>query len=193
MPRDKQFNVDEALTQAMHAFWAHGYEATSMQELVDCMGINRGSIYATFGDKHALFIQALRHYDRHHREQWLSALAAANEPKAAVLAAFDGAIEATLAQKNSDGCFLVNVALELSPHDGQVAEIVAAGLCETEDFFRRMITAGQQSGSIRVDIDAASTASALLGLFTGLRVLSRSRPEKPLLTALADQAAAMLA
>ena len=49
MPWEKQFDHDEALSKAMGAFWAHGYEATSMQDLVDCMGVNRGSLYATFG------------------------------------------------------------------------------------------------------------------------------------------------
>ncbi len=47
MPWEKQFDTDEALAKAMHAFWARGYEATSMQDLVDCMGVNRGSLYAT--------------------------------------------------------------------------------------------------------------------------------------------------
>lgn len=73
MPWEKQFDVDDALTKAMHAFWARGYEATSIRDLVDRMGINRGSIYATFGDKRSLFIQALRHYDTRHREAWLGA------------------------------------------------------------------------------------------------------------------------
>ena len=63
MPWEKQFDSDAVLDKAMQAFWARGYEATSMQDLVDCMGINRGSLYATFGDKHSLFIQALRRYD----------------------------------------------------------------------------------------------------------------------------------
>ena len=64
MPRTKQFKVDEAVIKAMHVFWKHGYGPTSMQDLVHCMGIGRGSIYDTFGSKHGLFVRALRVYHR---------------------------------------------------------------------------------------------------------------------------------
>ena len=70
-------------------FVRDGYEATSMQDLVDCMGINRGSLYATFGDKRALFIRALRHYDAIHRAAWVARLLATHTPKSAIVAAFD--------------------------------------------------------------------------------------------------------
>ena len=62
MPRKKQFEVDEALTKAMREFWGRGYHPTSMQDLVDCMGIGRGSIYDTFGSKRGLFMRSLDHY-----------------------------------------------------------------------------------------------------------------------------------
>ena len=67
MPWEKSFDTEEALGKAMAAFWARGYEATSMQDLVDCMGIGRGSIYAAFGDKRRLFMRALALYDDRHR------------------------------------------------------------------------------------------------------------------------------
>lgn len=191
MPWEKQFDVDVALTRAMTTFWAHGYEATSIQDLVATMGINRGSLYATFGDKRRLFLEALRKYDHEHRDRGLSALAANNAPRAAILAAFEGAIEAAMGG-NRDGCFLVNTALELSPHDPEIAAVVAEGLRETEGFFHIMIEEGQALGEIPTDLAADQTARALLGLFVGLRVLSRSRPEAPLLRSLADQASALL-
>ncbi len=56
MPWEKQFSTDDVLIKAMNAVWAQGYESTSMQDLVLCMGINRASLYATFGDKRGLFI-----------------------------------------------------------------------------------------------------------------------------------------
>ena len=191
MPWEKQFDSDAVLDKAMQAFWARGYEATSMQDLVDCMGINRGSLYATFGDKRSLFIQALRRYDDRHREAWVATLAA-KSPRESILAAFDGAIAAVLDQGSRDGCLLVNTALELSPHDAEVAKIVARGLAEMEAFFRARIEAGQRAGEIPAAIDALETARALLGLFIGLRVLSRSRPEAALLRALRRQAEALI-
>lgn len=192
MPWEKQFDTDEALRKAMTTFWARGYEATSIQNLVDCMGINRGSLYATFGDKRGLFIQALRRYDAIHRQAWVTALARSGSPRKAIEAAFEGAIAAVLESGSRDGCFLVNTALELSPHDEEVAEIVGHGLVEMEAFFREMIEKGQASGEIPPHVAAADTARALLGLFVGLRVLSRSRPEKSLLRSIASQAEALL-
>jgi TetR/AcrR family transcriptional repressor of nem operon len=179
----------------MRAFWARGYEATSMHDLVACMGLNRGSLYATFGDKRSLFIEALRRYDQTHRAAWLAAIQTANPPKEAVLAAFEGAIRAALdpqADGASDGCFLVNTALELSPHDAEIGAIVARGFAETEDFFHAMIAEGRAAGTIPAGIEPRETARSLLGLFIGLRVLARSRPEPALLQAIARQAEAML-
>jgi TetR/AcrR family transcriptional repressor of nem operon len=192
MPWEKQFNIDEALDRAMRAFWARGYEATSMQDLVGCMGINRGSLYATFGDKRSLFIQALRRYDARHREAWVEALAGSGSARDAILGAFEGVIAAVVDGGARDGCLLVNTALELSPHDAEIAGIVEHGLREMEGFFRRMVETGRASGEIAAGIDPDDTARALLGLFIGLRVLSRSRPEAPLLKSIARQAEALL-
>ncbi len=192
MPWEKQFSTDEVLTKAMHAFWARGYEATSMQDLVASMGINRASIYATFGDKHSLFVQALRTYDERHRAAFLERHREQHPGKAAIVGAFGEVIASALDGGSRDGCLLVNTALELSPHDEAIAEIVSAGLRQVETFFHDMIKTGQALGEIPLSVDAKRTAQALLSLFIGLRVLTRSRPEKALLTSIARQAEAML-
>ena len=192
MPWEKQFNESDVLDKAMQAFWARGYEATSIQDLVDCMGIKRGSIYAAFGDKRALFLKSLEHYETHHRRAWLDSLREGHDPRTAILSVFEGAISVAVSDHNRSGCFLINTAVELSPHDAGVADAVAKGLFETETFFRDAIEDGQLSGDISISIDADETARTLLGLLTGLRVLARSRPERPLLQALANQASALL-
>lgn len=192
MPWEKQFDVDDVLTKAMNAFWARGYEATSMRDLVDCMGIKRGSIYATFGDKRSLFIRALRRYDAIHRQAWVTGLRGFDSPRAAIVGAFSDAVAAVLEAGSRDGCLLVNTALELSPHDPEIAGIVGHGLAEMETFFREMIEKGREAGEIPARVDPVDTARSLLSLFVGLRVLSRSRPEEPLLRSVANQAAALL-
>lgn len=80
MPWAKYFDETEALEKAIRAFWAHGYEATSMQDLLDCTGVNRGSLYATYGDKRTLFLAALRMYDNKMRRELRADLAARNTP-----------------------------------------------------------------------------------------------------------------
>jgi TetR/AcrR family transcriptional repressor of nem operon len=192
MPWEKKFDTDEALERAMHAFWAHGYEATSVQDLLGTMGLNRGSLYATFGDKRSLFIRALRHYDAVYRRTWVTALAEHRSPREVITAAFEEVIATVLEGGSRDGCLLINTALELSPHDPEIRDIVGHGLAEMEAFFREMIEKGRVSGDIPADIDPIETARALLGLFIGLRVLSRSRPEEPLLRSIADHAGTLL-
>ncbi len=192
MPWERQFDHDEALSKAMLAFWARGYEATSIQNLVDCMGINRGSLYATFGDKRSLFIEALRRYDAVYREAWTADIADTLRPRDAILAVFDGAICAALDDGSRDGCLFVNSALEVAPHDPEIAAIVGDGLTAMEEFFSDMIERGQTAGEIASHIDPVDTARSLLSLFIGLRVLTRSRPEAPLLRSVANQAAALL-
>ncbi len=146
MPWEKRFDSEAVLDRAMRAFWARGYEATSIQDLVDCMGLNRGSIYAAFGDKRSLFLRALRHYETCHRRSWLETLQSRHTPRAAILSVFEGAIGAALSDRSLDG---------------------------------------PDSGEIPARIEAVGTARTLLGLLTGLRVRARSRPERPLLEALA--------
>ena len=192
MPWDKQFNVDDALARAMEAFWAKGYEAVSMQDLVDGMGVNRGSMYATFGDKRSLFIQALRLYSVDLLGNYLANLEKQYSPRQTVLRLFDDAVENALADDAHSGCFVVNTSIELAAHDPEIAEIVSTGLSRTENFFGRMISDGQATGEIPRTVNAADASRALLGLMAGLRVLARSRPEEPLLRAIANQAGAML-
>ena len=91
MPREKQFDETAVLGKAMEAFWARGYEATSVRDLVEAMGLHRGSIYAAFGGKRSLFLKALRHYETHRRRAWLEALRRRHGPRAAILSVFEGA------------------------------------------------------------------------------------------------------
>ncbi len=192
MPWEKNFDADEALTKAMHAFWARGYEATSINDLVDCMGINRGSLYATFGDKHSLFLGALRQYRAVHLHDWVASLTRAHGPRDGIVAAFEQAIAAAVEGGSCSGCLLVNTALELSPHDQEVSAFVRNSLIEMETFFRDGIERGQAVGEIPAHIAPVDTARALLGLFIAMRVFSRSRPEESLLRSVANQARAML-
>lgn len=192
MPWEKQFNEVDALEKAMHAFWAHGYEATSIQDLVDCMGIKRGSIYAAFGDKHTLFVKTLEHYETLYCRDRLASLRQHHTPRAAILSVFESGISVAMSDRNRSGCFLINTAIELSPHDPRVARVVARGLSAAETFFRDTVEDGQERGELSRDIDPIDTARAMLGLLTAMRVLARGRPERPLLESIANQAGALL-
>ena len=175
--------------KAVEVFWRQGYKATTVQDLVDHLGIGRSSLYATFGGKRALFLRALRHYDQVFREEAVAEIARSSKsPRQTIKRIFRMASAAILEDGSRDGCLLINTALELSPHDCASEEIVRSAFTGMEGFFRTMIERGQASGEISRDLSATDTARALLGLFIGLRVLARSRPEAPLLRSIEKQA-----
>lgn len=186
MPWEKNFDVDATLTKAMQAFWAHGYEATSMQDLVDATGINRASIYATYGDKRALFLRALRKYDVDVRRRMLEQLGASTAPTEAIATVFDRFIDQTSVPQGNWGCFIVNTALELAAHDSEIAELVNAAQDDIEAFFLAMIRKGQQQGEFAPDRDAAPLARQALAAMLGMLVMIRSRPDAEALTTIRD-------
>jgi TetR/AcrR family transcriptional repressor of nem operon len=188
MPWAKSFDVTETLEKAMQAFWSHGYEATSMQDLVDCTGINRGSLYATYGDKRALFLAALRMYDSKMRRELLAKLEAGNTPHEAIRALFQAFMDDVLEGGSNRGCLLTNTALELAAHDPEVAQIVAHAQEQMEGFFARMIAEGRKRGEIPDHVDVEDAARGLLASLIGLVVLVRSRPDKALLQSIVEDA-----
>lgn len=193
MPRKKEFDVDAVLDKAMTAFWTRGYEATSLNNLLDCMQIQRASLYNAFGDKHTLFLETLRRYDAALRRAEVAKLVQMPSPRQAILGLFRDTIALVVHDGARNGCFLINTALELSPHDPEVAEVVREAFTHMEQqFFRKMIEKGRAIGEIAKSVMPAPTSRALLSLFIGLNVLSRSRPEKLLLESIAKQAEALL-
>lgn len=188
MPWEKSFDVAKTLDKAMQAFWAHGYEATSMQDLVDCTGLNRGSLYATYGDKRTLFLAALRMYDESMCRKLLADLEARYAPREAVRRLFLAFLAQGPGKDGSRGCFLTNTALELAPHDPEIGRIVARAQKRIEAFFARMIRKGKVQGAIAAQVRPAKTARGLLASLIGLVVLTRSRPERTLLQTIVDDA-----
>ena len=96
--------MDETLTKAMNLFWRQGYAATSIADLVACMGIGRGSLYNEFGNKHDLFVWALRHYDEVWRERWVAELVKSSTPRRGILDVFEAAVAVALEAGSRDGC-----------------------------------------------------------------------------------------
>lgn len=186
MPWEKNFDVDATLTKAMQAFWAHGYEATSMQDLVTVTGVNRASIYATYGDKRALFLSALKKYDVDVRRRMFEQLGASAPPTEAIATVFDRFIEQTDVPHGNWGCFIVNTALELAAHDNEIAEMVNAAQDDIEAFFLAMIRKGQQAGEFAVGKDAKALARQALASMLGMLVMIRSRPDAEALRSIRD-------
>lgn len=192
MARPKEFSEVAVLDAAIQCFWAKGFEATSVRDLADEMGITGASLYNAFGDKRALYRRALDQYIAGSFGERSSRIEATLPPRAAIGAFFEEIIERSLNDKERKGCMLVNSALELAPHDREFQKIIAGVLVKVEMFFRRLVQAGQRDGTIARSQPADDLARLLLGAFLGIRVLARARPERELLKGLAHAALSLL-
>lgn len=187
MPWKKNFDVDTARDRAKALFWSRGYEATSMDDLLKCMEINRGSFYATFGSKQDLYLDVLRRYDQHYRCGVLEHLRTEFAPREAILALFDAVRKEASGAKGTRGCFLANATMELASSDKSVAKIIRSAFSETEAFFRAMIVEGQARRAIPTSVDPDIVARTLLGLVLGMRVLARGGSPSPVLKSIVQQ------
>ena len=192
MPWQKTYDETKVLESAMRAFWAHGYQATSMNDLVKATGINRGSIYTAFPNKHRLFMRALEYYDQVYRAEHLASIERQQAPIDAIITVFETAACKPADDNTPWGCLLVNTALELSPHDPEVAQFVDRSLRAVEKFFFARIEAAKRETDIDPALDSKATAKALLSLFLGLRVLTRANTNQSTIDAIIAQARMML-
>jgi TetR/AcrR family transcriptional repressor of nem operon len=192
MARPREFDEVTALEAAIECFWHRGYEATSVRDLADKMGISGPSLYNAYGDKRALFAQALDRYVDHSARALIKRLESSLPPRQAVRRFIEEIIERSVNDRERRGCFLINSALEVAPHDKRLGALIADRLAEIEAFFYRSIKAAQAEGAIGQDRVAKDLARLLLGVLLGIRVLARSKPERALLEGVARPALALL-
>ncbi|MHA6530527.1 TetR/AcrR family transcriptional regulator [Paenibacillus sp. BAC0078] len=171
MARHKEFEVNEVLDKAIHLFWVQGYEKTSMQELVEYMGIHRRSIYDTFGDKHALFMSALKRYEAIQNKK-MRILVEKQEPVKELLRYF---LETTLEKKGDpQGCFIVNSGVELGLLDQEVSSFVEDSYSKTEKLLYNLILVGQQNGELEAKLDPEALSHYFMNAWLGLRTMVKT-------------------
>ncbi|MEM8532827.1 MAG: TetR/AcrR family transcriptional regulator [Chloroflexota bacterium] len=178
MARHKEFDQDKVINKAMDLFWSRGYEATSVQDLVDYLGIGRGSLYDTFGDKRSLYLNALTCYQERSGVELLELFEQTESAKEALQQFFEVQIDAAFADHVQRGCFVVNTAVELAPHDAEIAEKIRAGFGKTEDVFCQLIVKGQETGEIASTQDPRCLARFLLNTLMGLHVMAKAKLER---------------
>ena len=181
MPRLKEFEPDAALDRAMHLFWEKGYEATTMQDLVDRMGINRFSVYSTFGSKHELFLKAL---DRYRDAIALSGpLRVLEQGKGlkSIRKYFQETVDFFASREGWRGCLMTNSSVETAPHDLQTATKVNTHLKRLENAFYKALIYEKRSGDYRGKKNIRDIARFLTGAALGLCVMARGRPGREVL------------
>lgn len=174
MPRQKEFDPDQALTDAMELFWEQGYESTSVQDLVDRLGINRFSLYDTFGSKHELFIRALDRYREEMGSQVLNNLRTSGQGIGAIKAYFAAVIDHLSSAKGKAGCLMVNTLVEQAALDDEVGECVMRNVKALEEAFRLAVERAQDLGEIDSDGNSKQLAEYLATNAIGLNVLGKA-------------------
>ncbi|MEU0230730.1 MULTISPECIES: TetR family transcriptional regulator [unclassified Streptomyces] len=193
MARTKEFDPDAALRAALELFWARGYEATTMAELVEYLGVGRASIYATFGSKHELYLKALDRYAETQDPRIVEELSAPGPALPGVRALVRRfAAEATADEGRLNGCFVTNSAAELGPHDAAVARRVELSWEQLETLLHAALVRARAGGELPADRDPRALARMLLVLMQGMRVVGKASSDPARVGDAAEQALALL-
>ncbi len=174
MARTKAFDKQEALNRAMELFWKKGYHGTSMQDLVDTMQISRSSLYDTFGDKHAIFLQSFRQYKKAQQEV-LASMSEYSDSLTDILAQFfNSLLRDVVSDDEQKGCMIVNCSTELAWEDEAVRAIIQENYEEFEKRFLPVFTLAIKRGEIDIQKNPRAMTRFLYVNMVGLRAVSRS-------------------
>ncbi|MGF1610209.1 MAG: TetR/AcrR family transcriptional regulator [Kiloniellales bacterium] len=173
MARPREFSTEEALDKALQVFWSKGYEAASLCDLLEAMGISKSSFYDTFGSKHELLLAALERYRQTETTRMLDLLGGDSPAKQAIATAFARSIDKLTGAGARQGCFVNNCAVEISPHDPQAAKRVRECQASLEEAFFGAVERGQQAGDIPTRRDARALARFLSTSLAGLAVTAK--------------------
>jgi TetR/AcrR family transcriptional repressor of nem operon len=192
MARPKAFDREAVLDKAMQVFWAKGFEATSVQDLVDATGINRGSLYATFTDKSALYLAALDRYCAQVLAPRLAVLDRDGPVKDAVRALFEQLVCDAVAHGDRRGCLISNAAVELCPEDAAVGGCVGANMQRIESRLQAALARAQAAGELPAERDCRALARFLVNSLHGLRVTAKTTDDPAALHQIIDVTLAAL-
>jgi TetR/AcrR family transcriptional repressor of nem operon len=175
--RTKEFEPDEIADAAMRVFWARGYAATSVQDLVEGTGLSRSSLYSTFESKQGLYQQALRRYQAITTAN-VELMASPGSTKDVIRQLLMRIVEDELGDPQRRGCLVANATLELAGHDESVAELVADNFQRLQKALEKLIVRGQQSGEVAVEKNPRALARFFVSTMQGMRVLSKGSPAR---------------
>jgi AcrR family transcriptional regulator len=176
--RPRAYDAETALKQATDTFWRAGYSGTSLDSISAATGMNPPSLYAAFGNKRALYLQALAHY-------WELSLAATREALAedrplgeSLMLAYDAALSIYFSGKGSArGCFVIGTAVTETLEDAEIRKSVAAGLRAIDADFEARFRDAHDRGELKGDADPA--ALAILASATMHSIAIRARAGTP--------------
>ncbi|BFM15025.1 TetR/AcrR family transcriptional regulator [Maricurvus nonylphenolicus] len=174
MARPTEFDRQKALQAAMHLFWRQGYTATSLRQLLTSMEISRSSLYAAFGDKRQLFIEALHLFS----DRTYAILAKVREetnPAIAIRLFFAATLFEVPSKRMHRGCMMINSVLELADVDQGLSQLASQRLADIEDAFTQCFQQAIDSGLMKTEKTPKQLAQFIMTINQGLRVAARQQ------------------
>lgn len=172
--RPLEFDPHQAALAAMELFWQKGYEATSLQDLLNAMAISKSSFYQAFGSKHDLFEHCLALF----RDRQVKRMQAALEQAASGREFLRSVLQAVAAEAESPtapkGCLIMNTASEFAGRDAGIASLVAEGAREFAGVFRAAVLRAQAEGDIAPERQVDALANYVVGTVSGMKTLAKA-------------------
>jgi TetR/AcrR family transcriptional regulator, transcriptional repressor for nem operon len=187
----KQFDPEIALSEAMKVFWARGYEAASLSELLEQMSIGKKSLYDTFGNKRSLFLKALEHYAQTEMKSIRSLLLAPGSPLANLEHVLQN-LQHMHSMPGSKGCMIGTNIADFDTSDGEIAAVFRGYLQNLEDTYFTVMTRAQKAGELSSTANPRDLARMLLTQTQGMALLGRVLDNEALLKSTVQATIALL-
>ncbi|MCY1254200.1 HTH-type transcriptional repressor ComR [compost metagenome] len=171
--RPRSFDRDQALTLALDVFWRRGYEIASVAELCTAMGINPPSLYAAFGNKTKLFLEAVDFYERTYWGETWRALESESDVHQAIAAFFEAASHILMSPDAPCGCLVALAATNVSPDSVEVSEAIGQLRQEGKGTFVKRLKRAVKEGQLPSGTDVKSLAAALNTMLEGMSIQAR--------------------
>ena len=171
--RPRGFDRDEALARALDVFWQRGYEPASIVELCAAMGINPPSLYAAFGNKATLFLEAVNFYDRKYWDAARVAMGQEPDVYRGIESFFKEAAAILLSPRAPCGCLVVLAAINVSPNSTEVYEAIRSMRRAGKTFFAQRLRQGVEDGQLPRNTDIDSLAATLKAMLEGMSIQAR--------------------
>jgi AcrR family transcriptional regulator len=187
--RPRKTDPDTALADSMKVFWEKGFQATSMSDLVAATGMAKPGLYATFGDKEALYSKALTHYFSELGAPLLDDLRRSSDPLPVVIRRFLETVAASVVDKSSpSGCFVVNSVVECAHHPSPLEDLARSFDAKRRAAFVERFRAAKKQGELPGDCDAKALAEFFASQALALAVMGRAGTNRRALNRIIDVA-----
>ncbi len=190
--RPRAFDRTLALRRALEVFWRRGYAPASVSELCKAMEINPPSLYATFGNKASLFLEAVNFYEETYWKEPARRFLDDPDIYSAVKNFFNESAQILLSPETPCGCMVVLAAVNISDEETEIIEAVKALRMETKQMFSDRLRRAIKDGQIPPDTDVPALSGALNTMLEGLSIQARDGLFQSELKAIAAHAVRML-